>query len=88
MRVTRLLVLLAMLSFVVFVSPLPTDAEDCTRYAGVGVQYFPGFGYACGGWNSGCTECITVHQGGRVTTCVFQNQDNIYCVDQIDYQTW
>lgn len=46
----------------------PLFASDCTSYSNSDLVYVSGYGWACGGWGPGCTECVDSQSGSSCVT--------------------
>jgi hypothetical protein len=56
-----------------------SDAQTCHTYTQTGLQYFPTYGYSCGGIsNYSCTECHRWTSPGHVDSCVKHGSGNCF----------
>lgn len=75
-RKTGLLTLftLSVLSLMVLPAGV-ADAADCNFFANTGVEFHPGYGQVCAGYDPlGCTECYRWTGGASVESCVQSGQ--------------
>jgi len=44
------------------------STDQCEHYADVTLIYGSGYGWCCGGWGMGCTECVDTSTGDSCVT--------------------